>query len=183
MTLGMTFSRRPLVLLRAAAASAVVALWGAAAGGCRYSPYKFAGGGLPRNIRTIAVLPFDNQTAVADLQGQLFTAMRNTLQRRLSLRDASEARADAIVRGSIVKYDTDVPIAFSADPRAANQARRQLQLVIDVSIIDQASGRALWERKGLTAKGEYAERNEAAGRSQAIDELLTDIVEGAQSQW
>ena len=174
-------SRRPALAFVRAGAAALLLAAGAAA--CRYSPYKFAGGGLPRNVRTIAVLPFDNQTAVPDLQRELFESMRNTLQRRLNLRDASEARADAIVRGAIVKYDTDVPIAFSADPRAANQARRQLQLVIDVTIIDQASGRTLWERKGLTAKGEYAERNEAAGRRQAIEELLSDIVEGAQSQW
>ncbi len=150
---------------------------------CRFSPYRFAGGGFPSHVRTIAVMPFDNETPVPELQRELFESMRSALQRRLNLRDASEARADAIVRGAIVKYDTDVPIAFSADPRAANQARRQLQLVIDVSIVDQSSGRTLWERKGLTAKGEYAERNEAAGRRQAIDELLTDIVEGAQSQW
>ncbi len=165
------------------AAAAVLGATSLAAGACRYSPYKFAGGGLPRNVRTIAVLPFDNQTAVPELQREVFESMRNTLQRRLNLGTASESRADAIVRGSIVKYDTDVPIAFSSDPRAANQARRQLQLVVDVTIIDQASGRTLWERKGLAAKGEYAERNEGAGRRQAIDELLTDIVEGAQSQW
>jgi hypothetical protein len=174
--------RRLARTLRVVAAAAALAATGAAAA-CRYSPYKFAGGGLPRNVRTIAVLPFENQTAVPDLQRELFESMRNALQRRLNLRDASEARADAIVRGSIVRYDADVPIAFSADPRAANQARRQLQLVIDVTIIDQASGRTLWERKGLSAQGEYAERNEAAGRRQAIDELLADIVEGAQSQW
>ena len=174
--------RRVSVLLRACAAGALLASV-ATAGACRLSPYKFAGGGLPRNVRTVAILPFENQTAVPDLQRELFESMRSTLRRRLNLGDASEARADAIVRGSIVKYDTDVPIAFSADPRAANQARRQLQLVIDVTIIDQASGRTLWERKGLTAKGEYAERNEAAGRRQAIEELLSDIVEGAQSQW
>ncbi len=150
---------------------------------CSLSPYKFAGGGLPRNIRTIAVLPFENQTAVPDLQRELFERMRRTLQSRLNLRDAAEARADAIVRGTIVKYDTDVPIGFSADPRRANQARRQLQLVVDVAIIDQASGRTIWERKGLAAKGEYAERNELSGRQQALEELLNDIIEGAQSQW
>lgn len=169
--------------LRRLAAVAALALVASPAAGCRYSPYKFAGGGLPRNVRTIAILPFENQTAVPDLQRELFESMRTTLQRRLNVNAASEARADAIVRGTIVKYDIDVPIAFSSDPRAANQARRQLQLVIDVTIIDQASGRTLWERKGLSAKGEYAERNEATGRRQAIDELLTDIVEGAQSQW
>ena len=87
------------------------------------------------------------------------------------------------MRGTIVKYDIDVPVGFSADPRNSNQARRQLQLVVDVAIVDQASGRTLWERKGLAAKGEYAERNERTGRQQAIEELLNDIIEGAQSQW
>lgn len=172
--------RRFLGLLCAGALCALVM---AVMSGCRFSPYKFAGGGLPRHVRTVAVLPFENQTAVADLTNELFTAMRRTLQDRLNLRDAPEARADAIVRGTIVKYDADVPIGFSADPRAAAQARRQLQLVIDVAIIDQASGRTLLDRKGLAAKGEYAERNEAAGRAQAIQELMNDIVEGVQSQW
>ena len=168
---------------RLAAALLALALVGGAAPACRLSPYKFAGGGLPRNIRTVAVLPFDNQTSVPDLQRDLFENMRRTLRDRLNLRDASEARADAIVRGAILKYDIDVPVGFSADPNQANQARRQLQLVIDVAIIDQASGRTLWERKGLAAKGEYAERNETNGRRQAIEKLLNDIVEGAQSQW
>lgn len=172
---------------RRSAALALLALTaGAAAAGvqaCSLSPYKFAGGGLPRNVRTIAVLPFENQTSVPDLQQLLFTSMRNTLQSRLNLRDASETRADAIVRGTIVKYDADVPIGYSADPRQASQARRQLQLVIDVAIVDQASGRTLWERKGLSAKGEYAERDELAGRRQAINQIVNDVVEGAQSQW
>lgn len=168
---------------RHARAVVAAALLAAASHACRFSPYKFAGGGLPRNIRTVAILPFDNQTSVPDLQRELFDTMRRTLRDRLNLRDASEARADAIVRGSIVKYDIDVPVGFSADPRQANQARRQLQLVVDVAIIDQASGRTLWERKGLTEKGEYAERNESAGRRQAVEKLLNDIVEGAQSQW
>ena len=150
---------------------------------CRFSPYRFAGGGLPGNIRTVAVLPFENQTSTPDLQRDLFDAMRRTLQSRLNLRDASESRADAIVRGTIVKYDIDVPVGFSADPRQNASTRRQLQLVVDVAIIDQASGRTLLERKGLAAKGEYAERNEIAGRRQAITELVNNIVEGAQSQW
>lgn len=151
--------------------------------GCRFSPYKFQGGGLPPNVRTMAVLPFENDTPVPELQRELFEAMRRELQNRLNLRDASETKADAIVRGTIVKYDIDVPVGFSADPTQATTARRQLQLVVDVSIIDQASGRTLWEKKGLTAKGEYAEQNEAAGRRQAIEEVIADIIEGATSQW
>ncbi len=159
----------------------VATIWLAAA--CRFSPYHFAGGGLPPNIRTIAVLPFDNQTPIPELQRDLYDAMRNQLQRRLNLRDASETKADAIVRGAIVKYDADVPVGYSADPRQSTQARRQLQLVVDVAIIDQSSGRTLFERKALTVKADYAERQEQAGRTQAVQQVITDVIEGAQSQW
>jgi hypothetical protein len=156
---------------------------GLVGGACRYSPYRFAGGGLPRTIRTVAVLPFDNETPVPELQRELFESMRRNLLDRLNLRDASEARADAIIRGTIVRYDIDVPIAFSADPRQTTTARRQLQLVVDVAIVEQSTGRTLWERKGLTTRGEYAERQETQGRAEAIRKVINDIIEGAQSQW
>ena len=152
-------------------------------GACRFSPYKFAGGGFPSRIRTVAILPFENDTPVPELQRELFEAMRRQIQSRLNLREASEAKADALVRGSIVKYEIDVPIGYSSDPRQATSARRQLQIVVDVTILDQTSGKSLWERKGLTAKGEYAERDEAGGRRQAIEHVINDVIEGAQSQW
>lgn len=174
--------RRPGVRSRAAWALVVVACL-TLAPACRFIPYSFAGGGLPPHIRTIAVLPFENDTPVPELQREVFEAMRRELFNRLNLRDAAEAKAHAVVRGTIVRYDIDVPIGFSADPSQATSARRQLQLVVDVQIVDQTNGRTLWERKGLTAKGEYAERSEAAGRRQAIDEIIADIIEGAQSQW
>jgi hypothetical protein len=172
--------RRPAVRRLLLPAAALLAL---AAPACRFSPYKFAGGGLPSHIRTIAVLPFDNETPVPELQREVFDAMRRELQNRLNLRDAAEARAHAVVRGTIVRYDIDVPIGFSADPAQATSARRQLQLVVDVQIVDQTNGRTLLEKKGLMAKGEYAERNESAGRRQAIEEIISDIIEGVQSQW
>jgi hypothetical protein len=173
---------RPSGVVRRRALLAALAL-AVVAGGCRFSPYNFAGGGLPPHIRTIAVLPFENETPVPELQRELFEAMRRELQSRLNLRDAAEAKANAVVRGTIVRYDIDVPIGFSADPTQATSARRQLQLVVDVQIVDQSNGRTLWEKKGLTAKGEYAERNESSGRRQAIEEVIADMIQGVQSQW
>jgi hypothetical protein len=156
-----------------AAGLAVLACW----------PYGFAGGGLPSHIRTVAVLPFENETTSPELQRELFELMRKEIEGRLGLRDASEARADAIVRGSIVRYDTDVPVGFSADPRQATTARRKLQIAVDVEIVDQTTGRTIWSRRGLTADGEYAEQAEASGRRQALEKLVSDVIEGAQSQW
>jgi Lipopolysaccharide-assembly len=145
--------------------------------------YGFAGGGLPSHIKTVAVLPFDNETPAPELQRELFNALRRELERRLSLRDAAENRANAVVRGTIRRYDTDVPIGYSARPSEATTARRKLQITVDIEIMDQSTGKALWERKGLVAEGEYGEGAERDGRRQALEKLVNDIVEGAQSQW
>src|SRR6476659_8438440 len=145
--------------------------------------YGFAGGGLPSNIRTMAVLPFDNQTTSPEVQRELLDLMRRELQRRLGVRDASESRADAIVRGVITAYDVDVPVAVSANPSTAVTARRRLQVTVDVEIVEQANGHVLFQRKGLSGDGDYDERAEAAGRTRAIQKIVNDIVEGAQSQW
>jgi hypothetical protein len=158
-----------------------VALLAAVAGcGIRYG---FSEGAFPAHVKTMAVLPFENQTSAPELQSELFDNMRKELQKRLGVRDAVQDKADALVRGSIVSYDADVPVAFSADPRQAVSARRRLQMVVDVEILDQTTGKVLWQRKGLRGEGEYAERAEQDGRRQAITKIVNDIVEGAQSQW
>ena len=145
--------------------------------------YGFSEGAFPSHVRTMAIVPFDNQTASPELQNELFDSMRKELQRRLGVRDAPENRADALVRGTIVSYDIDIPVAVSADPRQATSARRRLQVTVDVEILDQTTGKTLWQRKALRAEGEYAERAEAEGRRQAIVRIVNDIVDGAQSQW
>jgi hypothetical protein len=131
----------------------------------------------------VAVLPFDNQTTTPDLQRELSQALREEMQRRLGLREDAEARANAVVRGTILRYETDMPIGFSADPNQATSARRALQIAVDISIIDQATGRTLLERRGLAANGEYAESAELSGRRQAIEKLVDQIIQGIQSQW
>lgn len=150
---------------------------------CGIIPYGFAGGGLPPHVKTIAVLPFDNETSSPELQRELFELLRRELHSRLGLRDASESRANAIVRGTISRYETDVPIAYSADPRQATSARRKLQVTVDIEIVDQVTGKTLWKQGALASEGEYAERDEPAGRRQALTKLVNRVIEGAQSQW
>jgi Lipopolysaccharide-assembly len=145
--------------------------------------YGFAGGGLPPSVRTIAVLPFENQTPSAELQQEFMARLRKELRSRLGVREAGETQASAIVRGAITRYEPDVPIAFSSDQTQSVAARRKLLLTVDIEIYDQVAGRLLWSRKGLTAEGEYPERQEAEGRRQAIEKLVNDVIEGAQSQW
>lgn len=151
--------------------------------GCRPPGYGFAGGGLPSNIRTMAIQPFDNETSTPELQKELLDAMRKELQPRLGVRDAPEERADALVRGVVRTYDPDIPVGYSSTTAQAVTSRRKLQITLDVQIIDQTTGKTLWEKKSLRAEGEYGERDEPGGRRDAIKRVVNDIVEGAQSQW
>lgn len=146
-------------------------------------PYGFTGGGLPSHIHTVAVIPFENLTAAPEVQQELAEELRRQLRNKLGLRDAAETRANAIVRGTIQRYETDIPVGYSAQNPNQTSARRQLQIAVDIEMIDQVSGKTLWQRKGLVADGQYEERGEVTGRRQAIERIVNDVIEGAQSQW
>jgi hypothetical protein len=161
--------------LRLAVASALVS-----SSACLYG---FAGGGLPAHIRTVAVMPFENETSTPEIPRELQDALRSAMHSRLGLRDATEDRANAIVRGKVTRIELDVPVAFSANPNQATSARRRLRVQVDIEIVDQVTGKTLWTRGSMTADGEYAEGGEEQGRKQAIDRIVNDVIEGAQSQW
>jgi hypothetical protein len=145
--------------------------------------YGFVGGGLPSHIRTLAIVPFDNETSSPDLPRELYDAMRRDFQPRLGVRDAAQDRADALVRGIVRTYVVGMPIGISADEQQSLTSRRRLQIVLDVQIVDQTNNKTIFERKSLRAEAEYSESDEPAGRREAIKRLVNDMVEGAQSQW
>jgi hypothetical protein len=144
--------------------------------------YGFKGGGLP-NIKTVAILPFDNQTAEPALTKEVNDAVLQAFQGRLGLRTAGENSADAVVRGKVVRYDADQPLSIQAGPGRTDVTRRQVQITVDVEILDQREGKTLWQRQGLSEVGDYAPPAEADGRKVALQKLVQDLVDGAQSQW
>jgi hypothetical protein len=156
--------------------------------GCFWK-YGFHGGGLPRNIKTIAVEPFENNTPTPELQKNILDGLRAATGSRLGLREVGEDHADAVLKGTIQRYDTDVPVGYSggritgATVATATTTQRRLELQIDVEIDEQATGRILWQRKGLVESGDYPEGGETQGRAQAIKKVVNDVIEGAQSQW
>ncbi len=106
------------------------------------------------------------------------------MQGRLGLRQSGETSADALVRGSIQRYEPDLPVAYQGvQNNQVDVSRRLVQITIAVEIVNQRTGKTLWQRSGLTLQGDYSPGQEQNGRRKAYDQLVTNIVEGAQSQW
>jgi len=144
--------------------------------------YHFSGGGLP-NVRTVAILPFDNDTPEPALTQEVNTAVREAMENRLGLRLAGEQTADAVVHGRVARYEPGVATVIQPGVGNPNVTQRQVQITVDVEIIDRRDGKSLWKRQGLMVTGEYEPPQEADGRKKALDKLVTEIVDGAQSQW
>jgi len=151
--------------------------------GCSYS-FR-AGSFPPPHIETIAIEPFDNETARFELSGELFDQLLRELPGALGIRTAGADVADAIVRGSITRYDVRVPnFRASQDGQPAQVLQRQVNIAVRVEIIDQVENVILWESSNVTALGEFPEgAPEQQGRVRAIELLVQEIVDGAQSNW
>jgi len=147
--------------------------------------YGFAGGGLPPSIKTVALLPFENQTAEPTLTQEVGDNVRDALEGRLGLRQASASQADALVRGTILRYEPDLPVQYTGDQdnNTVDVTRRMVQITVSVEILDQKQGKPIWQRSGLVVEGDYDTGQEQQGRDRALEKLVTNIVEGAQSQW
>jgi hypothetical protein len=135
------------------------------------------------NVKTVAILPFENDTPEPALTQEVSEAVRQALEDRLGLRVAPEASADAIVRGRVVRYDPDLPIAIQPGQGQLTVTKRKVLLTVDVEIVNQRDGTTVWKRQGLSVDGEYDPPQEAQGRKVALQKLVNDIVDGAQSQW
>jgi Lipopolysaccharide-assembly len=154
--------------------------------GCSFG---FAGGGLPANIRTVAVPSFLNDTADPTLTLLVTQAVKQAMESRLGLRAATEEQADAVVHGRIVRYDPDQPLAFQGNPSAAgtaaqvNVTRRQVEITVNVEVVEQKTGRTLWDGKNLIVPGQYDPGRESDGKQKALDLLVKKLIDGVHSNW
>jgi hypothetical protein len=161
--------------------AAIVLLAGLTA--CNYS-FR-AGSFPPPHIRTIAIEPFDNETNRFEVGAELYDQLLRNLPGALGIRTAGADVADAIVRGSITRYDVVAPNYTSVGGGQAPQVlQRQVSIGVSVQIVDLVENVVLWESSGVVGQGEFAEgAPEDGGRREAIEILVQRIVDGAQSNW
>lgn len=155
--------------------------------GCAYG---FAGGGLPNELKTVAVLPFENRTSDPTMAQEANREVREAVQSRLGLRGAAEAQADVVVRGTVTRYEPDQPVSFrgtsaSTGSRAndVQVSKRLLQLSLELEMIQKNTGRNLLRTRTFSVDAQYDPGREATGRRDALEQLINRLVQEAQSQW
>ncbi len=162
---------------------AVLALAPLLASGCMYS---FVGGGLPAHVRTIAIVPFDNDTPMPLIEADLERALRDRIPRDLGVRVAAEDVADAVLRGRITGYDEPRPgLQRRPGAQGVEVVQQRIRVSFEAEIYDQVRDRPIWTGRAVTAEGEYAPDREdsSAGRERAVRDIVRLIVDGAQSDW
>ena len=148
--------------------------------------YSFRAGSFPPpHIQTIAIEPFENETTRFELSAELYDQLLRNLPGSLGIRTAGADVADAVVRGSINRYDVAAPNYRAGAGGAAPQVlQRQVSISVSVEIIDLVENVILWESSNVVAQGEFPEGSpEEGGRQIAMDLLVQRIVDGAQSNW
>ena len=177
----LTRSRRiPGIRAAISFAAAVVLL-----SGCNYG-FR-GGGGFPPDIRTIYIESFENTTPQFELDQLIFRELTERLPRALGVRPAGEVNADAIVRGRITRYE-DAALNYRTNAGGSNQVevlQQQVQVTVAVEIIDRRRNVILWESSTLTGRGDYNpdQQTDQDARAKAVETLVTQIIDGAQSQW
>lgn len=152
--------------------------------GCSYTFRP--GSGFPEHIRTLAVVPFENDTERFELTQELHEQLLSELPQALGVRNAGEDRADAVVRGRIIGYTLTSPLFRPGDePDRIEVLQRQVTIRIQVEIVDLVDNVILWEDQGLSVNGQYLDGSETeeVGREEAIELIVQRIVDGAQSNW
>ncbi|MDZ7779845.1 MAG: LptE family protein [Gemmatimonadota bacterium] len=148
--------------------------------------YSFQAGSFPPpHVRTIAIEPFENETDRFEVAGELYDELVRSLPGALGVNTAGLNVADAVVRGSVTRYDVQAPnYRAGAGGAAAEVLQREVRIAIRVEIVDRVENVILWESGSETAQGLFAEgAPEEEGRREAIDQLVQAIVDGAQSNW
>ncbi|HUF12051.1 MAG TPA: LptE family protein [Longimicrobiales bacterium] len=149
--------------------------------GCNYG---LRGGGFPDHIRTLYVESFENQTPQFELEQQLFTAMVDDVPSALGVRIGSRPAADALLTGSILGYDDVAQNYASSGDGRIQVLEHQIRISVSVRLLDARQNVILWEGR-VSGMGRYAPdtQTEDDGRRLAIEEIVREVIDGAQSQW
>ncbi len=140
---------------------------------------------MPGHIRTVYVEPAGNNSSRFGLSETLTEELLEAARERLGLQLSAEAEADAIIRATIQRYSDDAVNFDAVQGIGADVFQRRVTVSASVQIVDRTSNEIIWSSQNLTGAGEYqpGSETEEEGTIVALENLVQQIVDGAQSQW
>ena len=137
-------------------------------------------------MKTVAIVPFDNTTNRPELTDEIFQQLLREFPRSQGLQPAGRDVADAVVLGTIKQYQLTTPsYRANAAGETPDVLQRQVTIVLEVEIQNLVDNVVLWESTNISGRGQYLEESETeeVGRALAIELIIQQIVDGAQSNW
>ena len=161
--------------------SASLAILAIASPGC----YSFqGGGGLPSHIQTAYVAPVENETTRFGLSEELTQGLLAATRERLGLQLATEESADAIISATVTRFADAAVNLQGQEGVGADVITRRITISATVAIVDAVNNIYIFQQS-VVGVGEYEPQSDTdeVGTAVALDNLVQQVVDGAQSQW
>jgi len=141
--------------------------------------YHVAGRGasLPKEVRTIAVVAFENKTTRHRIEQRLTEAVVREFLARTKYRIvADEAQADAVLHGQVTSVETSAVLFDASTGRATTML---VTVRMRARLTDRVSGKPLYENNGFLFREEYEISTDIASffeeQDPALDRLSRDF--------
>ena len=172
-----------MTALERALVPALVLALGAA--GC--GVYSFSASRLPGHIKTVAIPVFENVTPEPGLEQEVTQAVTAEFVRDNSLRVVPESRADSGLYGRVIRYQNRV---FGYNAQAQTE-EYEVVIEVEVEFKDLVKRKTLWKEEALLGRTTYfvvatvgqAPKDEVTGRSEAIRNLASDLLNRTVRSW
>jgi len=144
--------------------------------------YSFSGHGIA-GIESIAIEPFDNQTAEFGIREDLTDIILTRLLSDRTLTLADRGSADAILYGNVLSIE-DRPYSWNSDE---NVSEYEIKISVSFTLRKPDKSEPVWEGR-LVGNGSYPykpgsveERDE--GIEKALDLIAQDLLNKLTSDW
>ncbi len=150
---------------------AVFSLWGC---------YSFSGSTLPPHLRTIQILPVQNQTLESALADRITEGFDEGFRRRTNLRRVNE-NADAELFGVLTGYSHQ-PLSTSGERVTSYRVDLQMR----ITFVDKIRRDTLYHADNVPGYGDYRigeGETEETGKLRAVESLVKVVLDNTVSRW
>jgi hypothetical protein len=136
--------------------------------------------GLPDHVRSIAIPTFTNRTLEYGAEETVTAVIVHEFQQDGRLRLEKRDRADAVLLGTITRYDL-YPVGFDGEDRVSVS---RVETDVEVDVLDRITLEPLLEDERFSASGVFSltadpsERREKDVFIRLADDIISRLIEG-----